>query len=326
MNRRTLALFVALYSTATLSASAAPPTLPERIEAQRRVEQVYWSQRTWPADNPGPKPALAEVLDEATLARRAEQGVIESALLFERFGVRIETATLRGEIERMARDTQRPAVLRALFAALDDDPVLIAETLARPIVADRLLHDAFERSIAGPKSTVALRPGFDDWFEEASRGVAASASLGVTVPTASDLGPLPALPAAGCTDNTWSPVALKTPSRRYHQVEVWTGAEMLLWGGVSEYDLRQPVDAWRYNPATDTWTRLPDDPAPQLDFGGHHTGVWSGTEMIVMDGTTNGRRLNPTTGVRRAVNNCAAGDGPLGFTSAGAPIAGRACP
>ncbi len=313
MTRPTFVMFVTLLAVATLPAPAAPLTLSERIEAQRRVEQVYWAQRTWPADNPGPKPALADVLDEKTLAERAEQGVLESALLFERFGVRIEPAALRGEIERMVRDTRRPAVLRDLFAALGDDPVLVAETLARPLVADRLLREAYEHA-AGSKgnatatASASARPAFDDWFRDAARAVAASASLGVTVPAAADLGPLPTLPAAGCTDDTWSPMALKTPSRRYHQVEVWTGAEMLLWGGTSEYDQRQPVDAWRYNPATDTWTRLPDDPSPQLDFNGNHTGVWSGTELILMDGTTNGRRLNPTTGVWRSVS-----PGPVGY-------------
>src|SRR6185369_6009555 len=44
---------------------------------------------------------------------------------------------LQEEVDRMVKDSKSPAVLRELFAALGDDPFLIAECLARPIVVDR---------------------------------------------------------------------------------------------------------------------------------------------------------------------------------------------
>ena len=41
----------------------------------------------------------------------------------------------------MARDTKQPEVLRELFEALGNDPAVIAECLARPILAERLIAD-----------------------------------------------------------------------------------------------------------------------------------------------------------------------------------------
>jgi hypothetical protein len=51
----------------------------------------------------------------------------------------ISADQLQAEIDRMAEHTKKPEVLRELFAALGDDPFVIAECLARPALADRLL-------------------------------------------------------------------------------------------------------------------------------------------------------------------------------------------
>ena len=42
-------------------------------------------------------------------------------------------------MERMAKRTKQPEVLRELFDALGNDPFVIAECLARPALAERLL-------------------------------------------------------------------------------------------------------------------------------------------------------------------------------------------
>ena len=42
----------------------------DRVRCQRAVEEVYWRHRIWPAANPGPKPALDEVLPDAMLRQR----------------------------------------------------------------------------------------------------------------------------------------------------------------------------------------------------------------------------------------------------------------
>ena len=48
---------------------------------------------------------------------------------------------LQTEMERMASHTKQPEVLRELFDALGNDPFVIAECLARPVLTERLIAD-----------------------------------------------------------------------------------------------------------------------------------------------------------------------------------------
>ena len=57
-------------------------------------------------------------------------------------------------MDRMARDTKQPEVLRELFQALGNDPAVIAECLARPILAERLIAD-----LSAQDKTRQLNPG-----------------------------------------------------------------------------------------------------------------------------------------------------------------------
>jgi hypothetical protein len=55
----------------------------------------------------------------------------------------ITNRELQAEMERMARSTKQPDALRELWAALNDDPLLITECLARPILAERLIRELY---------------------------------------------------------------------------------------------------------------------------------------------------------------------------------------
>jgi hypothetical protein len=44
-------------------------------------------------------------------------------------------------MDRIALDTKQPEVLRELFEALGNDPAVIAECLARPVLTERLIGD-----------------------------------------------------------------------------------------------------------------------------------------------------------------------------------------
>ncbi|MGA2332475.1 MAG: hypothetical protein ABSC14_09580 [Desulfomonilia bacterium] len=94
--------------------------------------------------------------------------------------------------------------------------------------------------------------------------------------------------------DTWSPVStINAPSARRNHSAVWTGTEMIIWGGV---DANAPGfhvtdTGGRYNPLTDTWIATSTVNAPPATSD---QAVWTGTEMIVWDGTTGGR-YNPQT-------------------------------
>jgi hypothetical protein len=122
-----------------------PLDFEDRVRYQRRIEEVYWQHRIWPAENPGSKPALDEVLPDAVLRERVAS-YLEKSTALEIFWSRPLTGEqLQAEVDRMVRGTKNPSLLRELFSALDNDPFLVAECLARPVLVDRLLRDWYAR-------------------------------------------------------------------------------------------------------------------------------------------------------------------------------------
>jgi hypothetical protein len=53
----------------------------------------------------------------------------------------IRPEQLQAEMNRMIKNTKQPQMLRELFSALGNDPQVIAECLARPVLVDRLMHN-----------------------------------------------------------------------------------------------------------------------------------------------------------------------------------------
>src|SRR5262249_11039932 len=110
----------------------------ERVAAQNAIEQVYWSHRIWPAYNPGPKPPLEDVMPQSAIRTKIESYLRESSALEKLWVQPITADQLQAEMDRMVMETRDWAMLRELFDALGNDPLLIAECLARPALADRL--------------------------------------------------------------------------------------------------------------------------------------------------------------------------------------------
>ena len=115
-------------------------TFAERVAYQRAIEDVYWRQRIWPKERPDPKPALDEVMSQAQLEKKVTDYLRNSQALEEYWQKPLTAAQLQTELERIARRTKQPEMLRELFEALGNDPFVIAECLARPIAAEGLLN------------------------------------------------------------------------------------------------------------------------------------------------------------------------------------------
>src|SRR5439155_1183737 len=113
--------------------------------------------------------------------------------------------------------------------------------------------------------------------------------------------PVIASPSGGCTDDTWTATTLtNAPSARKRQTAVWTGSEMIVWGGdFSDGSSHYLNSGGRYNPSTDSWTATNTTNAPSSRT--EHRTVWTDSEMIVWggyDGSTafdTGGRYNPST-------------------------------
>lgn len=97
----------------------------------------------------------------------------------------------------------------------------------------------------------------------------------------------------------WSPIDTTTaPSARGAHMAVWSGTEMIVWGGGDNNGLLQ--DGASYDPVSDRWHTINAAGAPTPRTGANV--VWTGAEMIVWGGidrtsklVRNGAAYNPAT-------------------------------
>src|SRR5262249_11965963 len=118
-------------------------TFADRIAYQHAIEEVYWRHRIWPKENSKPKPSLDEGMSAQQIEKKVEDYLRDSQALEDYWQRPITPDQLQAEIERIASHTKQPGVLREIFAALGNDPFVIAECLARPVLAERLLTELY---------------------------------------------------------------------------------------------------------------------------------------------------------------------------------------
>src|SRR5882762_3573018 len=142
----------AVYNRATnIPVQPGVLTFAERVAYQRAIEDVYWRHRIWPKERPDPKPSLDAVMSQAQLENKVTDYLRSSQALEDYWQRPITAEQLQTEMDRMAQYTKQPEVLQELFEALGNDPFVIAECLARPALADRLLTNwyAYDQRIHG---------------------------------------------------------------------------------------------------------------------------------------------------------------------------------
>ena len=79
---------------------------------------------------------------------------------------------------------------------------------------------------------------------------------------------------------TWSAALAPPLSPRSGQASVWTGAELLIWGG-TEYGGPEAGDGAAYDPVTRTWSPMPASPLSPRDRA---FAVWTGTRALFWGG------------------------------------------
>src|SRR2546423_1461059 len=126
-------------------------TFEERGAYQRAVEDVYWRHRIGPKENADAKPSLDAVMSQKQLEKKVNDYLRNSQALEHYWQRPITAEQLQAEMDRMAQHTKQPDALREIFEALGNDPFVIAECLARPALADRLLTNwyAYDQTIHG---------------------------------------------------------------------------------------------------------------------------------------------------------------------------------
>lgn len=286
-------LFAKLPSNLVRTPQPRQLSLADRVAYQYAIEEVYWRHRIWPRENASAKPSLDAVISPAQVRQKVENYLRNSQVLTEQWQQPITPEQLQREMERMARDTKQPDVLHELFSALGNDPAIIAECLARQVLTERLVRELSlrdkrygEQPIEGDERTYAIAAELKKIaVHEFEKG---------EMPEVIDVGSGYTLPGIGgnCTDNTWTATtSVNAPSQRSRHTAVWTGTEMIVWGGddgISSFNTGSG-----YNPATDSWAAITVTNAPGATNS--HTAVWTGVDMIVWGPSQNGGRYNPST-------------------------------
>ncbi len=381
------ALGPALIVTLTLVALAAPQvlarpplTFDERVDAQEAIERFYHASRQ------GSRKPFDDAVPRTILEGKVRKYLDQSVALQTYWGTAITQEALHRELQRIARGTRMPDRLRGLFAALGNDPYMVRECLARPILADRLARNFFnfdDRVHAGARSDAEtvhdlLTGGKLDPFapdprrsefefvlddtsvpeqaQESARRLARTdfektrrqfpgrpgevgpveeetdrflirtllaeepgrvrvavfsvnkktwnqwwADVAATLPLDPELaskpfdieaGELPivsggTMRAPCAADDSWVPPSGVSPEARSGHRAVWTGTEMLIWGGSYGFDY---LDGYRYDPVLDTWAPLSATGAPS--GRSDHAAVWTGDVMIVWGGFDGLQKLN----------------------------------
>ncbi|MFT5471274.1 MAG: hypothetical protein ACI8UO_006407 [Verrucomicrobiales bacterium] len=72
-----------------------------------------------------------------------------------------------------------------------------------------------------------------------------------------------------------------SPSARRWHTALWTGSEMIVWGGQGSFSTNKG-DGGRYDPLTDSWSAVSATGAPSARH--NHTALWTGSEIIVWGG------------------------------------------
>ena len=91
--------------------------------------------------------------------------------------------------------------------------------------------------------------------------------------------------------DSWTPTMATSnqPTPRSNHSAVWTGTEMIVWGGGDPFaDFNS---GGRYDPLIDEWRSMSVSNAPLPR--GYHTAVWTGSDMIVWGGTAFALGLEP---------------------------------
>ena len=303
-------LLAFFHSDAPTKATHAALTFAERVTYQRAIEEVYCRHRISPRDGgerPDSKPSLDAIMSQTQLEKKVADYLRNSQALEDYWQQPITADQLQAEMNRMAQHTKQPDVLRELFEALGNDPFVIAECLARSVLAERLTAD---RTVAAGVSPASAKPFAAD--------TAASTQnrLRKTNPSTASYRLPEIFVPGGCTNETWTATSnTNAPSARASHTAVWTGSEMIVWGG---YGGSYFNTGGTYNPTTDSWGAISTVNAPSARGG--HTAVWTGSEVIVWGGDNGmslntGGRYNPATNTWTATSTNNAPTGRLFHTA-----------
>lgn len=80
----------------------------------------------------------------------------------------------------------------------------------------------------------------------------------------------------------WTEMANSEIFRYEGETAIWTGSEVIYWGGMDYFFGDSTNSGERFNPSTNTWTPMSDDGAPSIRL--FPKSLWTGSRMIIWGG------------------------------------------
>src|SRR5262249_31797024 len=154
------------------------------------------------------------------IKNKVEQYLRNSQVLEDYWQKPITADQLQAEMERMGSHTREPGVLREIFAALDNDPFVIAECLARPVLTEHLIAGLSvqreTRRFESLRTAEMQMPMKVAAIDSGAKAVQVNRPYHL---------PVIATPLGGCTDDTWTATGTtNAPDARSNHTAVWTGS------------------------------------------------------------------------------------------------------
>jgi hypothetical protein len=187
------------------------------------------------------------------------EGVVEPVTIEE-----VQRRATLGQVHRVSAGAERPGVRRRAVAAL-----VVAFSLC--VVGAGLAGLLAQRGAVAPSALVG-----------GNSGPCAGQPPGWGSPESS---------AAALATGRWSSFPRGPLSPRTDEVEVWTGRELLIWGGASANSNQSSIvlgDGAAYDPDNEQWRPIAAGPLSPRQGA---AAVWTGSEMIVVGGQGNGTQV-----------------------------------
>jgi len=294
MSRNTTdpAMLSELYAALADSPDLIAETLGRQLLVRRLAQNWYASDDRFHGDlERAAREALARIRG---VAEMQALGGEYSEVTFVRRSADMPRSTVysrRNETELQDADWDRR--IRTLAGRFSTTAQAIPRQTLSPLQEDTdrffvvAVLESTDEEVTIATVTWAKRP-FSEWWSD-QRGL-----LGPFVPIDGASYRLEEPSGTGCEPDTWDR-RFYGPSARQSHTAVWTGTEMIIWGGASYLN-----SGGRYEPATDTWRETSTEigvPVPRRE----HAAVWTGTEMIVWGGVADegyqntGGRYDPMT-------------------------------
>src|SRR5262249_46484830 len=154
--------------------------------------------------------------------RKVEEYLRNSQALENYWQRPITADQLQAEMDRMAQHSKQPEVLHEIFETLGNDPFVIAECLARPLLAERFGNSDPVAAGVPPGHPTRMPPqksALAGWLAKSETRVPVTMAA---VSNANYTLPVIASPSGGCTDDTWTPTSLtNAPTARASHTAVW---------------------------------------------------------------------------------------------------------